>query len=142
SNTGGSPDTDFAVLRFNTNGSLETSFNEVGKVTTDFGAFQGNALRDAAIQPDGKIVAVGEVRGDFAVLRYNTDGSPDTTFGSGTGKVRTYMRSYDGAYAVAIQTDGKIVVSGGSLDGDGNGCGFALARYNSDGSLDMTFGSG
>src|SRR6185436_19413888 len=73
---------------------------------------------------------------------YNTDGSPDTTFGSGTGKVRTYMRSYDGAYAVAIQTDGKIVVSGGSLDGDGNGCGFALARYNSDGSLDMTFGSG
>jgi len=131
---------DFSVFRFTASGAFDTSFDSDGKVTTDFGFFQGNTLYDTAIQPDGKIVAVGGVRADFAVLRYNADGSPDTTFGSGTGKVRTDMGSTgDSARAVAIQPDGKIVVAGGSYDWDDNQCCFALARYNADGSLDTTF---
>ncbi len=128
----------------------DTSFDGDGKVTTDFGFFQGNALYDTAIQADGKIVAVGVVYisneygwSDFVLLRYNSDGSPDTTFGSGTGKVRTDMGSRgEQARAVAIQPDGKIVVAGESSDQDDNSCCFALARYNVDGSLDTTFGVG
>jgi uncharacterized delta-60 repeat protein len=142
---------DFVVVRYDANGSLDTSFDGDGKVTTDFGFFQGNALYDTAIQADGKIVAAGEVRtfaafdwgSDFVLLRYNSDGSPDTTFGSGTGKVRTDMGSRgEQARAVAIQPDGKIVVAGESSDQDDNSCCFALARYNVDGSLDATFGVG
>jgi uncharacterized delta-60 repeat protein len=143
-------DIDFAVARYNANGSLDTSFDGDGKVTTDFGFFQGNALYDTAIQADGKIVAVGVVYisnvygwSDFVLLRYNSDGSPDTTFGSGTGKVRTDMGSRgEQAHSVAIQPDGKIVVAGESSDQDDNSCCFALARYNVDGSLDTTFGGG
>jgi len=131
---------DFALVRYTANGSPDTSFDGDGKVVTDLGFFQGNVLYDTAIQADGKIVAAGEVRADFALLRYNRDGSPDTTFGSGTGKVQTDMGSTgDFARAVAIQPDGKIVVAGGSSDGDDNQCCFALARYNADGSLDNTF---
>ena len=138
----GSFDYDYILVRYTTNGSLDTSFDGDGKVTTDSGFFYGNALSDTAIQPDGKIVAAGGARGDFAVLRYNRDGSPDAAFGSGTGKVRTAMGSNDGARAVEIQTNGKIVVAGGTSDYDGNEWGFALARYNVDGSLDPTFGNG
>jgi uncharacterized delta-60 repeat protein len=131
---------DINVLRFTSSGTFDTSFDGDGKVTTDFGFFQGNVLYDTAIQPDGKILAVGGVRTDFALLRYNSDGLPDTTFGSGTGKVRTDMGSSgDTARAVAIQTDAKMVVAGGSYDWDDNQCCFALARYNADGSLDATF---
>jgi uncharacterized delta-60 repeat protein len=136
-------DSNFALVRYNADGSLDTSFDGDGKITTDVGFFQSNALYDTAIQADGKIIAAGEVRSDFALLRYNPDGSPDTTFGSGTGKVQTDMGSRgDSARAVAIQPDGKIVVAGSSTDGDDNTCCFALARYNTDGSLDTTFGSG
>jgi uncharacterized delta-60 repeat protein len=130
---------DFALARYNTDGSLDTTFDGDGKVTTDFaGGF--DEARGVAIQGDGKLVAAGSANlpgTDFALARYNTDGSLDTTF-DGDGKVTTdFAGGNDQAFDVAIQADGKIVAAGG---GDVSGTrDFDLARYNTDGSLDITF---
>ncbi|MDD1443619.1 T9SS type A sorting domain-containing protein [Dolichospermum sp. ST_sed3] len=131
---------DFALVRYNTNGSLDTSFSGDGKVTTDFGGLSDNGI-SVAIQTNGKIVVAGRssngIDYDFAIARYNTDGSLDNTFDS-DGKVTTAVgNSDDWGSAVAIQTDGKILVAGyaaGSLNYD-----FAAVRYNTNGSLDNSF---
>ena len=135
---------DFALTRYNADGSLDPTFDADGKVTTDFGNDTDQALA-VAIQPDGKIVAVGvnftrvndSANYDFALARYNADGSLDTTFDT-DGKVTTdFGPSFDVAYAVALQPDGKIVVAGcAPIESSDD---FALARYNADGSLDTTF---
>jgi uncharacterized delta-60 repeat protein len=141
----------FALVRYNGDGSLDSSFGAGGKVTTLFSGPVA-AVRGTAIQPDGKIVAVGLVtfnfnfppRPDFALARYNTDGSLDLTFGIG-GRVTTNFNGLgDVANAVAIEGDGRIVLVGTrqvtliapELTQ------FAIARYNIDGSLDSTFGTG
>ena len=137
-NTGTSDD--FALVRYNTDGSLDTSFDGDGIVTTPVLASTDEA-KSIAIQADGKIVAAGSSYNgsnrDFAVVRYNTDGSLDTTF-DGDGKVTTaVLASWDDGYSVAIQADGRIVMAGASLNGSNYD--FALVRYNADGSLDTTF---
>jgi uncharacterized delta-60 repeat protein len=134
---------DFALVRYNTNGTLDTTFDSDGKVTTAIGS-ANDAAYSVAIQSDGKIVAAGfsnnGSNNDFALVRYNTDGSLDTNFGTG-GKVTTAIGSgIDIAYSVAIQTDGKIVAAGFSRSG-GNNDDFALVRYNTNGTLDTTFDS-
>jgi uncharacterized delta-60 repeat protein len=121
---------DFAVVRYNANGSLDTSFDTDGVVTTAIGASSDSAL-SIALQSDGKIVAVGYTNNgsnyDFAVVRYNTNGSLDTSF-SGDGVVTTAIGASDDlALSIALQSDGKIVVAGYSVNG-GN-VDFALARY-------------
>jgi uncharacterized delta-60 repeat protein len=127
---------DFAVARYNTVGSLDTSFSGDGKLTNDFGSGSCHAY-SVAIQANGKIVVAGVSGSDFAVSRYNTDGSLDTSFDA-DGKLTTdFDASYDGAYSVAIQADGKIVVAGDS--GYGSNYDFAVARYRTDGSLDPSF---
>jgi uncharacterized delta-60 repeat protein len=130
---------DFAVVRYNTDGSLDTTFGGTGKVTTPIGSDYDDAYA-IAIQPDGKIVVAGASvmsSNDFALVRYNPDGSLDTTF-NGTGKVITPIGDgNDVAQAVAIQPDGKIVAAGYSSNGANDD--FVLARYNPDGSLDTTF---
>jgi uncharacterized delta-60 repeat protein len=132
---------DFALARYNTDGTLDTNFDSGGKVTTDFGGGNDYAF-SVAIQSDGKIVAAGRGSNggdDFALVRYNTDGTLDTNFDSG-GKVTTdFGGDDDQAYSVAIQSDGKIVVAGLSYTGSNNG--FALVRYNTDGTLDTSFDS-
>ena len=133
---------DFALIRYNPDGSLDTSFGNGGKVVTPIGT-SGDFASSVAIQPDGKIVAAGGSNNgsndDFALVRYNTDGSLDTTFDS-DGKVTTPIGTFDDlAYAVAIQPDGKIVAAGYSSIG--SNVAFALARYNPDGTLDITFDS-
>jgi uncharacterized delta-60 repeat protein len=117
-------------------GDLDPSFGSGGKVTTDFGGY--DVASAVAIQADGKVVAAGftdaNVGGgvfDFALARYNTDGSLDPSFGSG-GKLTTDFGSFnDGAEAIAIQSDGKIVAAGSTKVGDvlGRDYDFALARY-------------
>jgi uncharacterized delta-60 repeat protein len=124
---------DIAVTRHNTNGSLDTSFDGDGKVVTDFSTGSSDIGRDVAVQADGKLVVAGGALGDFALARYNADGSLDSTFGGGDGKVTTDFGGTGDAHAVAVQGDGKIVAAGG---GPGD---FALARYNADGSLDTAF---
>jgi uncharacterized delta-60 repeat protein len=124
----------FALSRHNPDGTLDTTFGSGGTVLTSFG---GNlsAAADVAIQPDGKLVAVGIANGDFGVARYTADGSLDSTFGNG-GLVTTDFGGSDQANGVALQSDGKIVVVG-PLGGS-----IGIARYNPNGSLDATFGIG
>jgi uncharacterized delta-60 repeat protein len=140
----------FAIARLNTDGSLDTTFGSGGKVTTDFLGHNAFA-QGVAIQPDGKIVLAGEAQsssdlssGDFALARYNANGSLDTSFGGGQGKVRTdFGGFFDKAEGLAIQPDGKIVAGGESWTGTTVSTSrFALARYLADGSLDTTLGSG
>ncbi|HYV93476.1 MAG TPA: T9SS type A sorting domain-containing protein [Chitinophagales bacterium] len=133
---------DFALVRYNSDGVLDNTFDSDGKVTTSIGSFDDSGI-SCTIQSDGKIVVAGESfngsNSDFALARYNSDGTLDNTFDS-DGKVTTAIGSdYDGAHSVAIQADGKIVVAGRSYIGSDND--FALARYNSDGALDNTFDS-
>jgi uncharacterized delta-60 repeat protein len=134
---------DFAVVRYNPDGSLDTTFSGDGTQTTDFGG-SIDVAADVALQPDGKIVAVGYARGeayDFALVRYNTDGSLDPTF-SVDGRLVTDFGRDDASSAVALQADGSIVAVGRSgTDFDG-GYDFAVARYSADGSLDASFSAG
>jgi len=136
----GSSYNEFAVARFNLDGTLDTSFGGTGEVTTILTTVKnGGWARDVAIQPDGKIVAAGQAFYGFALVRYNADGTLDKTFGSnGTGIVVTSIgrNTFDAAYRLALQPDGKIVVAGKS---DGN---VAVARYTSSGALDTSFGTG
>jgi len=129
----------FALARYNANGSLDTSFNRTGKVTTAIGSF--NDASALALQPDGKLVAAGTSWGssensDFALARYNPNGTLDTSF-NGTGKVTTAIGPANTARALAAQPDGKLVAAGSSSNGFETV--FALARYNLDGSLDTSF---
>jgi uncharacterized delta-60 repeat protein len=140
---------DFALARYNPDGTLDPTFGTGGKVTTDFfGDWDdANAL---AIQGDGKVVVAGtafnNTNPDFALTRYNADGTLDPTFGTG-GKVTTDFHGQgegcligEAPFAVAIQEDGKIVAAGFHCLAETFV--FALARYNPDGALDPTFGTG
>lgn len=131
---------DFALVRYNTDGSLDRTFNRTGKVTTTIGG--GAGANSATMQSDGKIVVAGHSSTDrkyeFALVRYNPDGTLDTSF-NGTGKVTTGIGGReDEGYCVALQTDGKILVAGNSINSSRE-YEFALVRYNTDGSLDTSF---
>jgi len=144
---------DVALLRYNANGSLDTDpitgfGGGTGIVTTDIGS-SSNYANAVALQADGKIVVAGNAfanpfagTSDIAVLRYNTDGSLDTTgFGGGNGFVTTNVSGFDNGFAVAVQPlDGKIVVAGNADAGIADR--LALLRYNADGSPDSGFGTG
>jgi uncharacterized delta-60 repeat protein len=130
---------DFAVARYNTDGSLDTSFGGTGIVITPVSNSNDSAY-SVAIQADGKIIVIGNGGGNWTVVRYNPNGSLDTSFG-GTGIVITVLSAFENyAYSVAVQLDGKIVVVGTS-DNPGT-YDFAVVRYNADGSLDASFGNG
>jgi uncharacterized delta-60 repeat protein len=137
SNAGGPGDFDFALVRYLPNGSLDTGFDFDGTLRTGFGGDSegANAL---VIQADGKLIAAGFSNGggpedfDFAVARYNFDGSLDTSFNGGIGAnggFRTFLGggNFEGAEALAIQPDGKLVAAGFSNSGGDND--FALTRY-------------
>ena len=141
----------FTLVRYNSNGNIDSTFGIGGKVTTDVGSGLMDYIKSIAIQPDGKILAAGGAyvtvgkysREDFAVVRYNSDGSLDNTFGN-QGKVITNsigdwdsLSQQSAAESIAVQRDGKILVAGVSQYGYGSH--FALVRYNIDGSLDATF---
>ncbi len=125
---------DFAVARYLANGTLDPSFGGgVGIVTTDFGTASDEAS-GVAIQADGRIVVAGSAGTSVAVARYNADGTLDATF-SGDGRLTmSFGASGSGAAGLAIQADGRIVVVGSTA---GN---FAVARLNTNGTLDTTFG--
>ena len=137
----------FTIDRFNSDGSPDTTFDGDGRAQTSFGispSFNGNNVNDLVIQPDGKIVAVGEVsvvegRRDFAVLRYAPSGALDTSF-DGDGVATTSFGSENGiTHQVALQTDGKIVVTGKVQQSPAN---IGIVRYNPNGALDTAFGIG
>ena len=136
-------DWDWYIVRLMPDGALDGTFGTGGIVTTDLRGFNdwGTSI---ALQPDGKIVFGSKNSNgtdtDFAVARYNPDGSLDGTFGTG-GKVFTPIGSgNDDGSRVTLQPDGKIVLAGWYVNGTDDD--FAIVRYNTDGSLDSSFGSG
>ncbi len=130
---------DFALAQYTTNGSLDINFGSGGKVLTDF-ASGDDRIHDMKVQPDGKIVAAGfTITGgsrNFALARYNSNGTLDTTFDV-DGKVETNLNTsgHDSANGLALQSDGKIIAVG-----DNGNVDFSLARYNPNGGLDTNFG--
>lgn len=139
---------DFALVRYNSDGSVDNGFGSNGIVITDVGTL--DQARSIFIQPDGKIVIGGDSSGttntDFALVRYNPDGSLDTSFGVG-GKVTTDFgqNRRDTLARLLLLPNGKIVAVGGAdriPDPNTGPSAWTLARYNTDGSLDLTFGSG
>jgi uncharacterized delta-60 repeat protein len=141
---------DFAVARYNTDGTLDTTFGRGGKVRTDFPGLAA-VPSSVVIQTDGKIVVAGGAfplftfLGNFEIVRYNPNGSLDRSFGNG-GIVTTTFPAGSYAFDVALQPDGKIIAAGTVFvafdPGEQSDTDFALARYNTDGSLDTTFGNG
>ena len=122
---------DFALARYNSDGTLDATFGLDGKVTTELGGRFDEAYA-LALQPDGKIVAAGVARRDFAFARYNPDGTLDASFGIGGTVTIDFSGSSDVASAIAIQSDGRIVAAGTTNLDVGREIGdFALARYDS-----------
>jgi uncharacterized delta-60 repeat protein len=136
------------LVQFNPDGSLDPSFGNGGQVVTDWSGTDGAMGYALSLRPDGKTIVAGAITAnctnscdsDFLVARYNPDGSLDPTFGSG-GHVATDIGStQDVARALALTADGHILLAGSTQVGSFlHG---ALARYNPDGSLDPTFGTG
>ncbi|MGW4753352.1 calcium-binding protein [Streptomyces chartreusis] len=125
---------DFAVARYNPDGSPDTTFSGDGKVTTDLGGYNwGETL---AVQSTGRIIVGGQSADRFALVRYNVDGSRDTTFGTG-GVATTDFGGTAGVNDLVVQPDDRIVAAGSGSPGD-----FLLARFNADGTLDTGFGTG
>jgi uncharacterized delta-60 repeat protein len=143
SNSTGTIDAGFAIVRYKSDGSLDPTFGTGGKVITEFGPGQ-DLPEDAVLQSDGKIVVAGQYDGgsasfanySFAAVRYNTDGSLDSSFGTG-GKVTTFFFGASRCHGLALQKDGRLVLVGEERDNYP-----ALVRYKRNGTLDAGFGTG
>jgi uncharacterized delta-60 repeat protein len=111
---------DFAVVRLNSDGSLDNNFDGDGYVLTDL-ASKNDLVRGMLIQPNGKIVVTGYYNSgtynDIAILRYNEDGSLDNSFGTGGKSYTKVGNSNDFSFSVAMQPDGKLVVCGKTHNG-------------------------
>lgn len=141
----------FCAARLNSDGTLDASFtgpsgSGTGKFLLPVGARNGAYATAIALQSNGKIVLAGycqDVIGnydDFCVVRLNSDGSLDPTFGAGTGKVvQPIGTGYDQASGLVVQADNKIVVAGTCLDATFSNADFCIARLNVDGTLDASF---
>jgi len=131
---------DFAVIRYNANGTLDTTFSSDGGTTTDIGTASQDFANAVAVQADGKILVSGYTNtggaDDFVTVRYNVDGTLDSFFGT-AGRSIVDTSDDDRATCIAVQNDGKIVVAGSAFIG--GGANFSILRYNANGSLDTSF---
>lgn len=134
-------DTDFAIVRYHGDGSLDKDFNYTGQVTVAVGSGDDQALA-MVVQEDGKILVAGTTDNegslDVAVIRLQDDGLPDMDFDSDGQVVITLPDSDDKAQSILLQEDGKIILAGTSETNEESQ--IFLARLNSDGSLDTDFG--
>jgi uncharacterized delta-60 repeat protein len=144
----------FVILRLNANGTRDSDFgtNGMGVVEVDFDVGGGNKIDEASsvvVQPDGKIVVVGYAdvgagNFDFAAVRLTPDGDLDPSFGPGGKRLSAFDlggNKSDLATSVALQADGKIVLAGNAQGPNGDSD-FAVARLNTNGTLDASFGTG
>ncbi len=133
----------FALIRTTADGSLDATFGVGGIAKIQFpNSLDYDNPHAVVRQSDGKLVVAGvsyTPRALFALARFNTDGSLDPAFG-GTGMVTTPIGTYARAFALTLQPDGKLVAAGAYASGSQER--FALVRYNPDGTLDTSFGSG
>ncbi|QDV70163.1 Bifunctional hemolysin/adenylate cyclase precursor [Rosistilla carotiformis] len=135
---------DFGLVRYNVDGTLDTSFGGGDGVVTTATGSQADIAYSATLQPDGKILLTGftTVSGTYhhTVVRYNIDGTLDSSFGVGGIVVSNIGANGDAGKSVTLQSDGKILVSGWKMSGGTTGS--MLVRYHSDGTLDTSFGGG
>jgi len=131
-------DYDLCLIRLNSNGTLDQSFGYYGRVITDIDSVD-NTCEDMAIQPDGKILVAGCTNDDIVLVRYNSNGVPDSAFGTYGVASATWGSYKNYADGIVIQPDGKIVVSGYVFDGVKKH--MAVVRFNSDGYEDYSFGT-
>lgn len=141
---GSGVDSNFIIAKYNSDGTLDTAFGNSGSAVVDFGD-NADELRGMRVQSDGKIVAIGNSfdgsQKDFAIARLNANGSLDSSFGV-SGKIITNVTGHDDeANAVELQSDGKIVVTGKSIADSFPNYDFSMVRYNDNGSLDTSFGT-
>ena len=136
-------DLKFLVARLNTDGSRDTAFGINGVASADFGNTEA-IVRAVALQSNGKIVAAGDVNGDFGLARFDQNGNLDPSFNSGglalTNLQGRRTRSIDLVSAIAIQPDDKIIVSGTSTYAYPYYGDSALVRYNPNGDINYKFG--
>jgi uncharacterized delta-60 repeat protein len=145
----GDPHASWVVVRFKPDGSLDRSFGDAGAVTTVFGA--ANEAGAVTLDPNGKILVVGDsceaedpwTGCVLALARYEVDGSLDPAFGKG-GKATIQFPGFDDVTGedVELRPDGKIVALATAGSDSTDDFNFALARFNADGSLDSSFGTG
>jgi uncharacterized delta-60 repeat protein len=133
--------TDFALLRLNSDGSLDSSFGVEGKTSTDFGGF--DSITSIMINAAGKIIATGgststNGQGQVAIAQYESNGNLDSGYGIG-GKALIDFDANAGRGTAVLQSDGKLVISGGIPDSGYEN--LAGLRLNTDGSADTTFGT-
>ncbi len=134
------------VVRFNTDGTLDTDFGNGGIVRHQFGGsfpIKHEEAKAVVIQNDGKVVVAGDVtkesgEKDFYIIRYNSDGSLDNGFGSKGFTFIDFIGLHDEVYSMALQSDGKFVLAGASGDSS-NRWDMAFARVNADGTLEKRF---
>lgn len=133
---------DFAVARFNSNGTIDSTFNDIGIVISDIN-HTDNLVKSIIVQADEKIEFTGinfdGVLHGYAMARYNIDGSLDVNFGDNGFVITPENSILSYTWDIVVQSDGRMFVAGGATNG--NGQDFALLCYNSDGFLDTTFAS-
>ena len=132
-------------MRYQSNGTIDTTFGTAGKVRTDFGDHNFDQARSAVLQTDGKLVAAGFAISqnggtqNFALARYGSNGRLDSSFNNDGIMQIDFGSCCQSAYSVLLQGDGKLITVGypntESSDAD-----FLLARLNTNGTLDPTFG--
>jgi uncharacterized delta-60 repeat protein len=137
----------FVLVRYDSNGILDTSFGIDGRVITNI-SDKLDRIASVIIQNDGKIIASGATSddatySDFAMVRYNFNGTLDTSFGN-NGVVITSLKAWDYANSITLQNDNEIIIAGTtSKDFDlnlGFDYNFSVAKFNKFGNLDLTFG--
>ncbi len=140
---------EIAVVRYNADGSRDSTFGEGGTAFADFGGIAPRGVTSIVVLPDQKLVVAGTSgprpgnpgTDNLAVARFNTDGSLDSSFGGGDGKVLTDFGAHESASSLALLPDSRLLV-GGSNRGSTGQMNSLLVLYNPDGSLDTSFGCG
>ncbi len=138
----------FAIARYNSDGSLDTSFGSGGRVITQFASGSSDVAHDLHLMANGQILIVGQSNdggseNDFAMARYNANGSLDTTFGNGGMVLTGFLGGDDSANALSINPrTGTLLLAGSATNPTTGALSFALARYTANGTLDPTFGNG
>ena len=137
---------DFLLVRLNAGGTVDASFGINGIAITDIADATSDAIRGIALQPDGKIVAIGSSNINstvsFIAARYSSDGTLDATFGnSGLVVGINTEENTEEPFAVSLQPDGKIVSAGLQQRTSDSWKSAQLIRYNSNGTYDATFGT-
>ncbi|HNP20456.1 MAG TPA: hypothetical protein PKM63_08615 [Panacibacter sp.] len=140
---GGSSDQSWLVVRYLPNGNLDAAFNDDGWIRTTYNGF--DHVYSIAVQPDGKIIAAGKTgitldNDKFILVRYLTDGTPDASFGNNGSVITNFGSAGDEIRSIVLQPDGKIIAAGKTGNKLAYGGDIAVARYQTNGLIDSSFG--